>query len=418
MAQSSGYDTLEDCRPMSATTVLQRCLASALDPMHALRCQTLLLSVESLLAGRRLVLMDLARSWLGAERIRAPLKRLDRLLGNPRLHAERERIYGGMVRWLVRSPEPIILVDWCRLKADGQWHLLRAAVPVGGRTLTLFEMTFPERLLASPQAERHFLQRLKTLLPEHTRPILVTDAGFRAPWCRTVAALGWHWVTRLRHRTQVKPADTVDTPDQWVPCRALHPLVAPSRARDLGVFDLVRSQPLQARLVLYAKAPQGRHHPTLQGGQRRSKSSRQCARREAEPWLLAVSPSLREWPVAQVVALYRRRMQIELGFRDLKSHRYGQAFEDSLTRKSERIDILLLLHALAVFAAWLAGMAAEADGCQHRLNPFATQRRLYSLIRLGWEALTRRWLTRPVQTMLDALHSLSPEARQNMAVHA
>jgi len=133
---------------------------------------------------------------------------------------------------------------------------------------------------------------------------------------------------------------------------------------------------------------------------------------------LAVSLSLRDLPVPQVVALYRRRMQIELGFRDLKSHRYGQAFEDSLTRKRERIDILLLLHALAVFAAWLAGMAAEADGYQRKLNPFATQRRLYSLVRLGWEALTRHWLTRPVQTMLDTLESLSPEAQQNMALHA
>lgn len=302
---------------------------------------------------------------------RAPLKRLDRLLSNPHLHAERERLYGGMVRWLVRSPAPIILMDWCRLKADGQWHLLRAAVPVGGRTLTLFEMVFPERLLASPKAERDFLQRLKTLLPEHTRPILVTDAGFRAPWCRAVEALGWHWVTRLRNRTHVKPADVADTPDPWVPCRALHGLVAQSHARDLGLFELVKSDPLQARLVLYAKAPQGRRHTTLKGGQRRNKSSRQCACREAEPWLLAVSPSLHDVSVPQVVALYRRRMQIELGFRDLKSHRYGQAFEDSLTRKCERIEILLLLHALAVFAAWLAGMAAEADGCPHRLNPHA-----------------------------------------------
>ncbi|MBA2239505.1 MAG: transposase [Lysobacter sp.] len=39
-----------------------------------------------------------------------------------------------------------------------------------------------------------------------------------------------------------------------------------------------------------------------------------------------MSLSLRELAVPQVVALYRRRMQIELGFRDLKSHRYGQSF--------------------------------------------------------------------------------------------
>ncbi|KAF1688363.1 IS4 family transposase, partial [Pseudoxanthomonas koreensis] len=133
--------------------------------MHSLRRQTLLLAVESLLAGRRVVLIDLARSWVDAERVRAPLKRLDRLLSNRHLHAERERLYGGMVRWLVRSPTPVIVVDWCRLKADGRWHLLRAAVPVGGRTLTLFEQVFPERQVASPKVERRFLLHLKALLP-------------------------------------------------------------------------------------------------------------------------------------------------------------------------------------------------------------------------------------------------------------
>lgn len=37
--------------------------------------------------------VDLARAWPGAERIRAPPKALDRLLGNRYLHAERESIH-------------------------------------------------------------------------------------------------------------------------------------------------------------------------------------------------------------------------------------------------------------------------------------------------------------------------------------
>lgn len=398
---------------MRATTVLQRCLMPALAPMHALRCTTLLLAVESLLAGRRLVLIDLARSWIGAEWIRAPLKRLDRLLGNRHLYAERERLYAGMARWLVRSAEPVIVVDWCRLKADGRWHLLRAAVPVGGRTLTLFEMVVAERHLASPTVERRFLERLKTLLPEVSCPILVTDAGFRAPWCRSVERLGWRWLTRVRHRTHVKPVEIEDTPEQWVVCRALYQL-AGRVTRDLGLFDLVRSHPIQARLIVHKRSPRGRHHTTCKGRPAQSKASRQIARREAEPWLLAASPSL-DLSATRLVSLYRRRMQIELGFRDLKSHRYGQAFEDSLTRKHERIEVLLMLHALAVFAAWLAGMAAEAGHCQDRINPHSARRRLYSIVRLGWEALARGWLTRP-QALLDSLHQLSQEAIDNMAV--
>ncbi|WDM68093.1 MULTISPECIES: hypothetical protein [Xanthomonas] len=61
----------------------------------------------------------------------------------------------------------------------------------------------------------------------------------------------------------------------------------------------------------------------------------------------------------------------------------GHAFEDNLTRKRERIEMLLLLHALAMFVSWLAGTAAEAINAQDNLNPYPTSRRLYSLVRLA-----------------------------------
>jgi hypothetical protein len=76
-------------------------------------------------------------------------------------------------------------------------------------------------------------------------------------------------------------------------------------------------------------------------------------------------------------------MQIEQSFRDLKSHHYGSAFEDSLTRRGTRLDILLLIHALASFASWLAGMACEATGIDCWLSPIKTRRRLYSTMRVG-----------------------------------
>jgi len=117
---------------MRATKVLQKCLGDALKPMHALRRRVLLRAVEALIHGRRLTLIDVARAWPGAERIRAPLKALDRLLGNRHLHTEREHVHAAMARWLLRGPHPVIVLDWCNLKADQRWHLLRAAVPVGG----------------------------------------------------------------------------------------------------------------------------------------------------------------------------------------------------------------------------------------------------------------------------------------------
>ncbi len=103
--------------------------------MHQMRLRVLLQAVESVIRGRRLTLMDVARSWPGAERVRAPLKAFDRLLGNPHLHAEREHIYADMARWLLRSKQPVIVVDWSYLKPDKSWGLLRVrfTFPTSGK---------------------------------------------------------------------------------------------------------------------------------------------------------------------------------------------------------------------------------------------------------------------------------------------
>jgi hypothetical protein len=187
--------------------------------MHALRRCVLSRAVEALIHGRRLTLIEVARAWPGAERMRAPLKALDRLLGNGHLHAEREHVHAAMARWLLRGAHPVIVLDWCDLKANRRWHLLRAGVPVGGRTLTILDRVFPDGQQGSPTADKRFLQHLATLIPKDVRPILVTDADFRAAWFRAVEARGWHWLGRLRHRTLVKPVDVFDEPEAWVPWR-------------------------------------------------------------------------------------------------------------------------------------------------------------------------------------------------------
>ena len=82
---------------MHATKVLQKCLGNALGSMHALRSRVLLHAVEAMIQGSRLTLIDLARSWPGAERVRAPLKALELTPANL-------SFLGGLVRKLV-TPE-------------------------------------------------------------------------------------------------------------------------------------------------------------------------------------------------------------------------------------------------------------------------------------------------------------------------
>ena len=175
-------------------------------------------------------------------------------MGNRHLRAERSRIYMAMTRWLVRSKQPVIMIDGSDLKQDGSWHLLRAAIAVGGRTLPILDRVFPGGQQGSPKAEKQFLQRLATILPDDVCPVLVTDAGFRAPWFRAVEAMGWQWLGRLRNTTYLKPAEVPNEPSQWVSCKAMYER-ATRAPRDLGHMQIVRGKPLTAHGVLHAKSP-------------------------------------------------------------------------------------------------------------------------------------------------------------------
>ena len=67
--------------------------------------------------------------------------------------------------------------------------MLKAAVPVGGRAITLYEEVHPLHHYNSPKTHRRFLERLYTVVPQSCRPIVNTDAGFRGPWFDAVAVL-------------------------------------------------------------------------------------------------------------------------------------------------------------------------------------------------------------------------------------
>lgn len=395
---------------MHATKVLQKILSSVIARLDARNVRSLFFAVEALLAGRRLTLTELARHFPGAERIAAPLKRFDRLLGNHAVQALRASFYQAALLWLLRMPRPVLIIDWSEVKSDGRWHLLRAAVVARGRTLTVYEEVHPTSKLASPRIEAAFLRRLQTLLPAGIRPILVTDAGFRVPWFRAVEALGWHWVGRVRHRSRVMFIDSSRQDQDWIASKSLYER-ATARPIALGDVALTESKRFLCRLTLVRRRSRGRHHLTRYGKRARGGCSRKNAARASEPWLLATSASLMELSAREIVAIYAKRMQIELSFRDLKSHRYGSAFEDTLTRDPRRLEMLLLIHALATLAAWLEGIAiVTAQLIEH---PARVPRRLrHSVVWLGWESLRRHGarLSIPPRKACERLHDLLAQA--------
>lgn len=364
---------------MHAGAILQKILGPVSARLDVRNARNLLLAVQALVRGRRLTLMELARHWPGAERIRAPLKRLDRLLGNCQVHAWRADLYGAAAKWLLCSARPTLIVDWSELKSDGRWHLLRAAVAVQGRTITLYEEVHPGATKNNSSVELAFLKRLSVWVPPGVRPVVVTDAGFRGPWFRAVQALGWHWVGRVRSRTRLKLEG-----GPWIPCKHLH-RQATTVAHCLGEALYAQTNPLSCRLVLMRRPKRGRVELTYYGKRARNARSLTMIARSREPWLLAASGSLNHLSAGAIVDIYAKRMQIEQSFRDLKSHRYGCAFEDTLTRTPRRLEMLLLIHMLASLAAWLVGVAASANALARVCIPSLHKR--YSLLWRGWACL-------------------------------
>lgn len=391
---------------MHATKVLQKALHTAIAQLDVRNVRNLFFAVEALIAGRRLTLMELARHFPDAERVHAPLKRFDRLLGNHSMQALRTAFYQEAATWLLRNRRPVILVDWSEVKSDGKWHLLRAALSAHGRALTLYEEVHPQSRKNSPEIEAQFLRRLQGLLPRHVRPILITDAGFRVPWFRSVETAGWHWIGRVRGTTRLRFPGKSSS----IGCRRLF-VRATHRARSLGLALLTDRHAFLCRLVLIKHRGSGRHH-CIRRGKRRAHNghSEKMAARVKEPWLLAVSASLDALSPAHVTKLYAQRMQIEQSFRDLKSHRFGCAFEDTLTRRPERLEMLLLIHALASLAAWLEGLNALNE--MNPTLPTTPPRRFHSITWVGFERLRRQraHLSRPPAATIIRLRQLLAEA--------
>lgn len=367
---------------MHALAILHRCLSPLLADIHTRRLATLFEAVVSCMCGPALSLTDVGRRFGGATALRHKIKRADRLLGNRQLQQEAGSIYGALCRVLLgRLAEPVILVDWSDLKADQSLHLLRAALPVGGRALTLYEEVHPQSKLNNQLIHIRFLRRLSERLPPHVAPILVADAGFKVPFYRAVERRGWRWVGRVRGR------DFVCLKHRWASCKTLFRRASATPTL-LGSGDWVRSNPLRALFVLVKQPPQGRRAKTAAGKRSRSKRSTQAARSAREPWLLVASLRLGALSAKQVVRLYRSRMQIEEAFRDLKSQHFGEGLERSRSRSAGRFTVLVLIASLAAFLLWLLGTAATHRQLDRRLRPGSRKHGPYSRLFLARLLLT------------------------------
>ena len=353
---------------------------------HRARQVALSRIVQALLVGQRLSLSHLGRHRAGRGHPKHHIKAVDRLLGNRHLHAERDDLYREMAGALLAGvPRPVLIVDWSDFELGRKWLMLKAAVPVGGHAISIYERVFPFKRYNSPGAHREFLAALKSIIPQDCRPIIVTDAGFRGPWFRAVEANRWDWVGRVRNRIKYFN----ESSGRWCYTDSLYSAATP-KVKHIGRMTLSRRHGYEFNLYLVRAYKLRRGRPPARGPKKQNTTL--YRRLHRAPWLLATSLPHVGAAGALVKSLYTKRMQIEETFRDVKCHRWGFALRYARSNHAQRLEVLLLVATLATLVLWIAGLhvCAAARERHYQANT-ERRRRVLSIVFLG-QQLVRRCL--------------------------
>ncbi|GAA0228598.1 transposase [Marinomonas primoryensis] len=391
---------------MNATSILNKILPFVRPNMHKTRRKALSACVLSLAQGNLCTVTNIGRGIQSKAYEKHRIKRSDRLLSNPNLHREALSIYAYICRLFVIQTRPIISVDWSDLDARGQHFLIRASMAFEGRSITLYEEVHDKLTKEKPKTHRQFLSVLKALIPSKAKPIIVTDAGYKTPWLDEVVKQGWDYVGRVR-----RPRKYYDYSLQAWRCISTLFSSANQKPKHLELKHR-QSSPITNQFVLYKSSPKGRHSINQKGKRRASLSSLTAARGAKEPWLLVSSLPVNRLFAKRCVRAYETRMQIEEGFRDMKSSRFGLGFELNFTSKIERLSNLILLTTVTALLLVLIGKVIELTGYAKRFQVNTLRkRRVLSHFYLGKRAIMTRFQI-PKKEWQDGIRQLVQQLKQ------
>jgi hypothetical protein len=233
----------------------------------------------------------------------------------------------------------------------GTAQLLLAGLPQAGRILPLGMWVFtyddirqrPKREKSQNFLERLFLMRLLAATPAGRTLCFILDRGYNR-------------LALVRH--------LLAQPDAFFILRSRRDIVVQRRKgrrmtrTPLGALRGRHGQPRRLERVRYGAGKTALELDVIIYWERGHK----------ECWYLVVPPgSARRVGDAEVVALYRRRMHVEQGFRDFKTH-LGVRGLQLQVRISARIERLLMAFALAYALVVSLGMTRVVEGARPRLE--------------------------------------------------
>lgn len=348
--------------------------------IHVNRLNALMQVSKGLLKSQNLSLTAMGRQINLDIATKHKIKKVDRLESNKLLHSELEQIYGGLSAYILKyvtvehSTTPII-IDLCYVYDNYKIQMLSAEIAARGRSLPIYREVFEAKGLRG-RAEK-FINTLSKCLPKDTKILIIMDSGFGEDWFKEVEKLGWNWLVRLRGTKTVK----LDENSEWISAHNLIPSIQ-GKAKSYNQAYILKLSNRACRVV--TKGPEARvTKKPIKKSRNYNAHSGKHSRQAKEGWLLATNLPL-DFNTANIVNYYKKRMQIEESFRDVKSHRYGLGARYAKTDCVHRWGVKMLLAAIAQIVSWVVGIVAHSKNYQRKFQANTVRdKKVFSYFYLG-----------------------------------
>ncbi|NHB90485.1 IS4 family transposase [Photorhabdus tasmaniensis] len=397
---------------MPARKVCHNFFKDALAPFHQYRQNALIDATMALINGASLTLTSIGRFLPGQAQVKNKIKRVDRLLGNTALHNDIPAIFNNITAMITRQlPLCVIAVDWSGYPSQ-EYHVLRASLLCDGRAMPLLSWVVSSEKQNNTLIQNQFLDSLAKAVSSDARVNIVTDAGFKSPWFRHIASLGWDFIGRIRNNVQFHLAES---PEIWLKISDCPGTITP---KYMGAGTLVKEKKnrINGHFYTYKKLPKGRKSKRSKGRPMYTKTNNEYRQSAKEAWL--IFSSIDDLKPREIIKLYSRRMQIEQNFRDEKSERFGFGLRASHSRSAGRMLVLSLLATLSTIVLWLIGYHVENKGLHLRYQANSIKsRRVISYLTLAENVLRHSPLILKQISLNDALNHLTRVYRNMVLVY-
>lgn len=365
---------------MSINALLHAHLKEHCPDIHSTRLQAVMDVATGLQRSRHFSITAIGKCLQSDAKTKHRIKKVDRLLGNDHLYTELAEIYKGLsayvFRYIVQDGYTPVVIDLCFLKDSHDIQMLSAEVATKGRSIPVYREVFESGQLKHRAEE--FLTGVAHCIPSDRDILIIMDAGFGDEWFKAIELKGWNWLVRARAGKYIKLLEQ----DEWQEASDLFEK-ATTRAKSYDKAWITKSACRPCRIIVKKGSVTTKRKRPIRLPRNYNSANGNYQRIAEEPWVLATNLP-KKYDTTKVLNAYKKRMQIEESFRDVKNPRYGLGSRYIQTRCIYRWGVSMLLAAIVQITLWIIGVIGHSLGFQREFQSNTVKdKKVFSYFFLG-----------------------------------